>query len=101
MIVILFVTLGFSGCKKKTMNLEKFEAICTKVAKCDKQVQQLAAMKGGNAAAVCQESLARMEKNKKGAAFVPAIMNCLQTAKCEELSMSTCLTKSMTGNITP
>ena len=100
-LVALFA-LALPGCKKQELDLEKYEAVCAKVSRCDKKFQELSKVQamqgqGGDAKAMCQKALAKWEQNKQFSALVPQVVTCLNEVTCEELSMSTCFSKATQG----
>ena len=101
--LVALLAFALPGCKKQELDLEKYEAVCAKVSRCDKKFEELSKVQamqggqGGDAKAMCQKALAKWEQNKQFSALVPQVVTCLNEATCEELSMSACFSKATQG----
>lgn len=70
---------------------DQFADVCATVAKCDQELSQLAQTQGKDAAAICSESLAGLEKKVPG--VTGPVVECIKTTECSELSFMVCAAK--------
>lgn len=82
-------------CGKKKPDTSAYEAVCAKVAKCDKQMQAFPDIEGH-----CAKLFATIQQ-KMPEAVAPTV-ECINKAPCESLSFASCtesLAKGMQGMI--
>ncbi len=82
---VLFVVtaLILAACGKKEPDGAQYEAVCAKVAKCDKQMAAFPEIDKH-----CVKMFVRMEE--KLPAAVPPVVECIENTPCEELSFARC-----------
>lgn len=81
---VLVISIFSSFCKKKQEeDKSKYKEACDKVVQCDKSLQQF-----GDVQKHCQSLLSNIEKTDLNT--LNSILECINTSKCEELSLLKC-----------
>ncbi|MBU43673.1 MAG: hypothetical protein CMN76_10665 [Spirochaetaceae bacterium] len=91
--LVILAALATAQCGDDKPDTAQYDAICQKVLKCDKSMQDLqnnpALPANADVGEQCKKSLAEIEK--KAPNSIQGVKDCINNTACEDLKFATCL----------